>query len=107
MLPNLARTPLTCLECAPARVHMCVHAQEASPANIAPWARAELVFSQEFEEFNDYILQNADRLVKDMPKEVRALVWVVYNHKPTSTTHTHTLMRFQILTRTSRTRAGR
>lgn len=43
--------------------------QEASPANIAPWARAELVFSQEFEEFNDYILNNADRLVKEMPKE--------------------------------------
>ncbi|KAF5827464.1 hypothetical protein DUNSADRAFT_615 [Dunaliella salina] len=42
---------------------------EASPANIAPWARAELVFSQEFEEFNDYILNNADRLVKEMPKE--------------------------------------
>lgn len=87
MLPNLARTPLTCLECAPARVHMCVHAQEASPANIAPWARAELVFSQEFEEFNDYILQNADRLVKDMPKEVRVHVQARCDQKGVHSVH--------------------
>lgn len=54
------------------------HSQEASPANIAPWARAELAFSAEFEEFNDYILNNADRLVKQMPKEVRVFCSVVF-----------------------------
>ena len=47
-----------------------MHTQEASPSNIAPWARAELVFSKEFEEFNEYVLSNADRLVKELPKEV-------------------------------------
>ena len=57
-------------------LHLCLTLQEASPANIAPWARAELVFSAEFEEFNDYILTNADRLVKQMPKEVSVCVSV-------------------------------
>lgn len=45
--------------------------QEASPSHIAPWARAELVFANEFDEFDDYISKNADRLVKELPKEVR------------------------------------
>ncbi|GAX81793.1 hypothetical protein CEUSTIGMA_g9221.t1 [Chlamydomonas eustigma] len=42
---------------------------EKAPHHIAPWARAEVIFSKEFDEFNDYIRENIDDMTKRLPKE--------------------------------------
>jgi len=43
--------------------------QNHAPSNIAPWARAEIVFEAEYPKFNEYLRQHADELVKRMPRE--------------------------------------
>ena len=42
---------------------------EASPQHIPPWARAEVVFESEFDDFNEYIKNNIDDMFKRLPKE--------------------------------------
>lgn len=42
---------------------------EASPQHIPPWARAEVVFESEFDDFNDYIRNNIDDMFKRLPNE--------------------------------------
>eukprot|EP00955_Chlamydomonas_euryale_P006103 64831-Chlamydomonas_euryale.AAC.1 len=35
-----------------------------APQHIPPWARAEVIFEREFDEFNAYVAANIDEMVK-------------------------------------------
>ncbi len=65
--------------------------QNLAPSSIAPWARAEIVFYTEHQEFNQYITEHADEMVKKLPREVCAC-WGVrvlslsLPHSPTRST---------------------
>lgn len=40
------------------------------PGNLSSWARSEIVFRDEFDEFNQYVNENMEHLIKQTTEEV-------------------------------------
>lgn len=61
--------------------------QNRAPSSIAPWARAEIVFATEIEEFNEMLTEQLTTTNKRLPQEVGTLAATVADAQ--TGTHSH------------------